>query len=171
MVSPLIDIFFALTFATATIPHPSCDHHSSLELQQYIGLLFVLLTFASYAPTHSSSVAAACHFVICTTYYTCTLVHLIRTRLLCLSCRPRVEHQHGRTPKSQRPLKRTRLDVGLGEAHAQMIRFGELEVVHLDEGQNCLLHRSQLQQRHFAVLTENAKKRSRKVRLGFGNSS
>lgn len=97
MVSPLIDIFFALTFATATIPLPSCDH-SSLELQQYIGLLFVSLTFASYAPKHSSSVAAACHFVICTTYYTCTLVHLIRTLPLCHSCRPPVEHQHGRTP-------------------------------------------------------------------------
>lgn len=58
------------------------------------------------------------------------------------------------------------LDVGLGEADAQVIRFGQLEVVHLDKGQHSLFDGAQLQQRHLAVLTvgRNGKEKG-KVRL------
>jgi len=49
------------------------------------------------------------------------------------------------------------LDVRLGEAHAQMVRLGQLVVVHLDQRQNGLLHGRQLQQRHFAVLPVRAR--------------
>lgn len=47
------------------------------------------------------------------------------------------------------------LDVRLGEAHAQMVRFGQLMIVHFDQCQHSLLHRRQLQQCHLAVLAVN----------------
>lgn len=45
------------------------------------------------------------------------------------------------------------LDVRLGETDAQVIRFGQLVVVHFDQSQHRLVHGAQLQQCHLAILT------------------
>lgn len=46
------------------------------------------------------------------------------------------------------------LDVGLGKADAQMVRLGQLVVVHLDQSAHGLLDRAQLDQGHLVVFRE-----------------
>lgn len=51
------------------------------------------------------------------------------------------------------------LDVGFGETDAQMIRFGQLMVVHFDQCQHRFVHGAELQQRHLAVLAAMRKRK------------
>lgn len=46
------------------------------------------------------------------------------------------------------------LDVGLGETDAQMVRLGQLVVVHLDQSAHGLLDRAQLYEGHLVVFRE-----------------
>lgn len=50
---------------------------------------------------------------------------------------------------------RSQLDVGFREADAQMVRFRQLVVVHLDQCAHGVLYRAQLYQRHLVVLPVN----------------
>lgn len=46
------------------------------------------------------------------------------------------------------------LNIRLTKANSQMVRLGQLMIVHLDQCSHGLLHRAQLHQSHFTVLPE-----------------
>ncbi len=47
------------------------------------------------------------------------------------------------------------LDGGFGEGHSQMVVFSKVVVVEVDKSLDCFFHRTQLDQRHLAVLPIN----------------
>lgn len=65
---------------------------------------------------------------------------------------------------------RVALYAGLGERYSQVVRLGQLVVVHFDEGDYRFVHTRQLDQSHFSVFTVKKEENFRITVIKYINS-